>query len=174
MSGSGISWAICKSAPRCRQITTPAPHHSGFYRPDALPAAQPTASKHWRHNSLHKNAKTLVFDNNQKQTMTMLTKCITFILTFNNYTQQWDDHQISIKTTEVKKIVDALLIEEVLKVIVDVIFAVNQNILYVTWLYVSLCHTTRQETRTTFITMIRLNWLYLVASQTQYDTSIQK
>ena len=30
MSGSGISWAICKSAPRCRQITTPAPHHSVF------------------------------------------------------------------------------------------------------------------------------------------------
>ena len=49
MSGSGISWAICKSAPHSRQITTPAPHHSVFYRPDALPAAQPTASKHWRH-----------------------------------------------------------------------------------------------------------------------------
>ena len=28
MSGSGISWAICKSAPRSRQITTPVPHHS--------------------------------------------------------------------------------------------------------------------------------------------------
>jgi len=24
----------------------PAPHHSEFYRPDALPVAQPTASKH--------------------------------------------------------------------------------------------------------------------------------
>jgi len=46
VSGSGISWAMCKSAPRSRQITTPAPHHSVFYRPDALPAAQPTASKH--------------------------------------------------------------------------------------------------------------------------------
>ena len=45
VSGSGISWTICKSAPRSRQITTPAPHHSVFYRPDALPAAQPTASK---------------------------------------------------------------------------------------------------------------------------------
>ena len=44
--GSGISWAVCKSAPRSRQINTPAPHHSVFYRPDALPAAQPTASKH--------------------------------------------------------------------------------------------------------------------------------
>ena len=48
VSGSGISWAICKSASRSRQITTSAPHHSVFYRPDALPAAQPTASKHWR------------------------------------------------------------------------------------------------------------------------------
>ena len=48
VSGSGISWAICKSTPRSRQITMPAPHHSVFYRPDALPATQPTASKHWR------------------------------------------------------------------------------------------------------------------------------
>jgi len=48
VSGNGISWAMCKSTPRSRQITTPAPHHSVFYRPDALPAAQPTASKHWR------------------------------------------------------------------------------------------------------------------------------
>ena len=30
-----------------RQATTPAPHHSVFYRPDAFSAAQPTASKHW-------------------------------------------------------------------------------------------------------------------------------
>jgi len=28
------------------QTTTPATHHSVFYRPDALPATQPTASKH--------------------------------------------------------------------------------------------------------------------------------
>jgi len=50
VSSSGISWAVCKSAPCTRQITTPAPNHSVFYRPDALPAAQPTASKHWRPN----------------------------------------------------------------------------------------------------------------------------
>ena len=49
VSGRGISWAICKSAPRSSRITMPVPHHSVFYRPDALPAAQPTASKHWRH-----------------------------------------------------------------------------------------------------------------------------
>ena len=30
VSGSGISWAICKSAPCSRQITMPAPHHSVF------------------------------------------------------------------------------------------------------------------------------------------------
>ena len=45
VSSSGISWAICKSASRSRQKTMPVPYHSFFYRPDALPAAQPTASK---------------------------------------------------------------------------------------------------------------------------------
>jgi len=45
VSGSGISWAICKSATRSRQITIPAP------TTPALPAAEPTASKHWRHIS---------------------------------------------------------------------------------------------------------------------------
>jgi len=46
VSCSGISWAICKSAPRPRQITTPASHHSVFYWPDALSAAQPTATEY--------------------------------------------------------------------------------------------------------------------------------
>ena len=31
VSGCGISWAICKSAPRSRQITMPAPHCSVFF-----------------------------------------------------------------------------------------------------------------------------------------------
>ena len=48
VSGSGISWPMCKSAPRSRRITMPAPHHSVFYRPNALPAAKPAASKEWR------------------------------------------------------------------------------------------------------------------------------
>ena len=30
VSGSGISWVICKSASRSRQITMPVPHHSFF------------------------------------------------------------------------------------------------------------------------------------------------
>ena len=47
--GSSISWTTCKSsAPRSRQITTPAPHHSVFCRPHALPDAQPIVSKHSR------------------------------------------------------------------------------------------------------------------------------
>jgi len=49
VSGGSISLAICKSAPCSGQITMPAPHHSVFYRLDALPATQPTASKQWRH-----------------------------------------------------------------------------------------------------------------------------
>ena len=36
VSGCGISWAICKSAPHSRQITMPAPHHSVFYRLDEM------------------------------------------------------------------------------------------------------------------------------------------
>jgi len=48
VSVCGISCAIFKSAPRPKQITMPAPHHSVFYRPYAFPATQPTASKHCR------------------------------------------------------------------------------------------------------------------------------
>jgi len=39
VSGSGINWAICKSAPRSKNITMPAPHRFVFYRLDALSAA---------------------------------------------------------------------------------------------------------------------------------------
>ena len=41
VSGSGISWAICKSAPRSRQITTPAPHYSSFLQA-GCPSCRPT------------------------------------------------------------------------------------------------------------------------------------
>ena len=48
---------ICHStALKQRQITTPAPHYSVFYRPDALPAAQPE-SKHWRDDKLTQDEK---------------------------------------------------------------------------------------------------------------------
>ena len=43
VSGSGISWAICKSAPCSRQITTPATHHSVFLQA-GCPSCCPTNS----------------------------------------------------------------------------------------------------------------------------------
>jgi len=43
MSGSGISWAICKLAPCSRQTTTPAPHHSVFLQA-GCPSCRPTNS----------------------------------------------------------------------------------------------------------------------------------
>ena len=51
VNGSGICWAICKVC-TSSQTTTPTSHHSVFYRLDALPATQSTASKHWRNASL--------------------------------------------------------------------------------------------------------------------------
>ena len=45
VSGSGISWAICKSAPRSSLV--PAPHHSVFYQLCALlPPSQHRQSNH--------------------------------------------------------------------------------------------------------------------------------
>ena len=43
VSGSGISWTICQSAPRSRQITMPAPHHSVFLQ-TGCPSCRPTNS----------------------------------------------------------------------------------------------------------------------------------
>ena len=76
VTGSGIRWAICQSAFRSRQITTPAPHHSVFYRPDALPAAQPTASKHWRHIQVTP-AETTVFISHLEYFMSLIfSRCL--------------------------------------------------------------------------------------------------
>jgi len=43
VSGSGISWAICKSAPHSRQIIMPAPYHSVFLQA-GYPSCRPTNS----------------------------------------------------------------------------------------------------------------------------------
>jgi len=54
-SGIDISCTICKSfTPRSTQITMPAPQYSIFYRPNALPDAQPTVSKHWKQTIVSK------------------------------------------------------------------------------------------------------------------------
>ena len=45
VSGSSISWTICKSASRSRQITMPAPHHSFFT--GWMPFLPPN-QQHWR------------------------------------------------------------------------------------------------------------------------------
>ena len=42
VSGSGISWAVCKSAPHSRQITMPAPHYS--FLQAGCPFCRPTNS----------------------------------------------------------------------------------------------------------------------------------
>ena len=59
VSGSGISGAICKSAPCSRQTTTPAPYHSVFTgRMPFLPPnqqCQSTESTNWSPNSSHPN-----------------------------------------------------------------------------------------------------------------------
>ena len=55
VSGSGIRWAICKSALRSRQITTPAPHYSSFLQA-RCPSCHPTKSvKPLKANPNHKN-----------------------------------------------------------------------------------------------------------------------
>jgi len=79
VTGSSISWAICKSAPRSRQITTPAPHRSVLYRLDALPVAQPTVSKHWRQNKVNMPGKSTI---NTIQALITQVRC-------------WDSQQIS-------------------------------------------------------------------------------
>ena len=56
VSGSGISWAICKFAPRSRQITTPATHHSVFFtgRMPFLPPNQQCQSTEGNYCDLHR------------------------------------------------------------------------------------------------------------------------
>jgi len=44
VSGSGIRWAIRKSAPRSRQITTPVPQHSIFFT-DRMPFLPPNQQR---------------------------------------------------------------------------------------------------------------------------------
>jgi len=51
VSGSGISWAICKSAPRSRQITTPAPYHSFFT--GRMPFMQPNQQRQSTEGTAH-------------------------------------------------------------------------------------------------------------------------
>jgi len=50
----GISWAVCKSAPRSRQITMPATHHSVFTgRMPFLPPNQQRQSRELQYTVIH-------------------------------------------------------------------------------------------------------------------------
>ena len=95
---SGISWTICKqSAPHSRQITTPTPRHSTFYRPNALPDAQPTVSKHWRllsarvsknYNTRHTSSSaSWARHRNDSSTPTIVILCSRLSVAETQYTQ---------------------------------------------------------------------------------------
>jgi len=63
VSGSGISWAICKSAPSSRQITMPAPHRSVFLQagcPSCCPTNSVKALKAFA-STLSKKLSVLIF-----------------------------------------------------------------------------------------------------------------
>ena len=67
MSGGGISWAICKTAPRSRQITTPAPHHSVFTgRVPFLPPNQQRQSTEGHQSTVTTMTLTLISVRDQK------------------------------------------------------------------------------------------------------------
>jgi len=55
VSGTGISWAICKSAPHSRQTTTPA--QLSFYRPFLLPNQQQQSTVGKKHHMNNKYGK---------------------------------------------------------------------------------------------------------------------
>ena len=60
VGGSGISWAICKSAPRFRRITTPAPHHFFTGRMPFLPPNQQRQSTEGKQPySIHTHTHTI-------------------------------------------------------------------------------------------------------------------
>ena len=74
MIGSGISWAICKSAPHSSQITTPAPHQFLIGQMPFLPPNQQRQSTEG--NYLHK----YYYPNKQKQ-----CHCYGFQFNINQY-----------------------------------------------------------------------------------------
>ena len=66
VSGSGISWAICKSAPRSRQITMPVPHHSKFFtgRMPFLPPNQQRQSTEGTYNIRYNKHYNIIWSDN--------------------------------------------------------------------------------------------------------------
>ena len=96
MSGSGISWAICKSAPRSRQITTPAPHHSVFLQA-GCPSCHPTNSVKALKAKLVQKKKLIktsaVFNTPGKSNVKLITTCVA-IWFYRKVTADVNSHSI--------------------------------------------------------------------------------
>ena len=94
VSGSRISWAICKSASRSRQITTPTPHHSVFTgRVPFLPPNQQRQSTegnnkllgHWGSNRRNKKITiTLLHSHRNTQQSQVRLKSVLFRVRISN------------------------------------------------------------------------------------------
>ena len=76
VSGSGISWAIWKSAPRCRQITTPVHHYSGFT------GQMPFLPPNQRHQSTEGKLLLQQLHSNHSSPITAFSSCISTIPVF--------------------------------------------------------------------------------------------
>jgi len=84
VSGSGISWAICISAPHSRQITMPTPHHSVFLQA-RCPSCRPTNSikalkaiqstEQYNDNQLKKNKKKTKNNRQNQSTQIWVFSC---------------------------------------------------------------------------------------------------
>ena len=87
MSCSGISLAVRKSAPRSRQITTTAPHHSRFLQarcPSVRPTNSVKALKAQLSNfSFQVNARTRNFSGQYSHFPTSMVKCCQMFWSYN-------------------------------------------------------------------------------------------
>jgi len=98
VSGSGISWAICKSAPWPRHITTPASHHSVFLQAEC-PSCNPTNSgkalktQAQKHMVKFGSAVFKLYEKTERQTNKQ-TDWLTDILTTILCTPPWESNYV--------------------------------------------------------------------------------
>ena len=99
VGGSGISWAICKSAPHSRQITMPAPHHSVFTgRMPLLPPNQQRQSTEGTNVTILVNQWTYLHYTNYNNILTSIVTTLIYLplqyLWFILYVPFWSDNVI--------------------------------------------------------------------------------
>ena len=111
VSGSGISWAICKSAPCSRHITTPAPHNSVFTsRMPFLPPNQQCQSTEGKGTEKRRHIST-------KQPQRL-----------RKYSTEFDDWNVSLRTPSNPRTTTmwvVLLHTEIWWVVVSVVVVIN-------------------------------------------------